>query len=135
MCVYTYMCVCVSCSVVFDSLQLHGLQPARLLCPWTSPTKRILVYSFSQSIYYLAMYTKAVDIEIFIWNGQPFPSPGDLLNPVLCQFQYSDSLIISVCVCVCGCGCVCMYVCITESLCYIPETNTNCKSIILQLKF
>ena len=25
-----------SCSVVFNSLQLHGLQPARLLCPWDS---------------------------------------------------------------------------------------------------
>ena len=25
---------CVSCSVVSDSLRPHGLQPARLLCPW-----------------------------------------------------------------------------------------------------
>ena len=29
----------VSCSVVSDSLRLHGLQPARLLCPWDSPGK------------------------------------------------------------------------------------------------
>ena len=28
--------VCISCSVVSDSLQDHGLQPARLLCPWNS---------------------------------------------------------------------------------------------------
>ena len=28
--------VCVSHSVVSDSLRLHGLQPARLLCPWDS---------------------------------------------------------------------------------------------------
>ena len=28
-----YMCL-VSCSVISESLQLHGLQPARLLCPW-----------------------------------------------------------------------------------------------------
>ena len=27
-------CVCVSHSVVADSLQPHGLQPTRLLCPW-----------------------------------------------------------------------------------------------------
>ena len=27
----------VSWSVVSDSLQPHGLQPARLLCPWNSP--------------------------------------------------------------------------------------------------
>ena len=29
----------VCCSVLFKSLQLHGLQPPRLLCPWTSPGK------------------------------------------------------------------------------------------------
>ena len=27
------------CSVVSDSLRPHGLQPARLLCPWDSPGK------------------------------------------------------------------------------------------------
>ena len=32
--IYRYVCVCVSCSVVSNSLQGHGLQPARLLCPW-----------------------------------------------------------------------------------------------------
>ena len=31
--------VLVSCSVVSDSLQPCGLQPARLLCPWNSPGK------------------------------------------------------------------------------------------------
>ena len=29
----------LSCSVVFDSLQPHGLYPPRLLCPWNSPGK------------------------------------------------------------------------------------------------
>jgi len=28
-----------SCSLVSDSLQLHGLQPTRLLCPWDFPGK------------------------------------------------------------------------------------------------
>ena len=43
--VYMYNCViyiimiCVSCSVVSDSLQLHGLEPTRFLCPWDSPGK------------------------------------------------------------------------------------------------
>ena len=32
-------CVCISCSVVSDSLQPHGLWSARLLCPWNSPGK------------------------------------------------------------------------------------------------
>ena len=31
-------CVCV-CSVESDSLRPHGLQPARLLCPWNFPGK------------------------------------------------------------------------------------------------
>ena len=28
-----------ACSIVLDSLQSHGLQPASLLCPWVSPSK------------------------------------------------------------------------------------------------
>ena len=28
------MCCVLSCSVMSDSLQIHVLQPARLLCPW-----------------------------------------------------------------------------------------------------
>ena len=38
----TYMqnvCVCVSHSVMSDSLRPHGLWFARLLCPWNSPGK------------------------------------------------------------------------------------------------
>ena len=31
------VCVCVSHSVVSDSLQPHGLWPTKLLCPWNSP--------------------------------------------------------------------------------------------------
>ena len=33
------MCVCESHSVVSDPLQPHGLQPIRLLCPWSFPGK------------------------------------------------------------------------------------------------
>ena len=46
LCVRACMCVCVcvrACvrahSVVSDSLQPHGVQPVRLLCPWDSPGK------------------------------------------------------------------------------------------------
>ena len=39
--------VCVSRSVVSDSLWSHGLQPARLLCPWDSPGKNTGVSSLS----------------------------------------------------------------------------------------
>ena len=35
------VCVCVSRLVMSDSLQPHGLKPARLLCPWDFPDKNI----------------------------------------------------------------------------------------------
>ena len=43
----------VSRSVTSDSLRPHGLQPARLLCPWDSPGKKIGVgcYSLLQGIF------------------------------------------------------------------------------------
>ena len=33
------MCECSVTSVLSESLQPHGLQPSRLLCPWDSPGK------------------------------------------------------------------------------------------------
>ena len=45
----------VSRSVMFDSLQPHGLQPTRILCPWNS----------------LGTH----------WSGLSFPSSGDLTVP------------------------------------------------------
>ena len=50
-----FVCVCVlSHSVVSDSLQPRGLEPAKLLCPWDYPGKNA---------------------------GVSFPPPGDLPNP------------------------------------------------------
>ena len=43
-------------SVASGSLQHHGLQPARLLCPWGFPRQEY-------------------------WSGLPCPPPGDLPNP------------------------------------------------------
>ena len=51
-----FVCVHDFCSVVSNSLRTHGLQPARLLCPW----------GFSRQEY---------------WSGLPCPPPGDLPNP------------------------------------------------------
>ena len=47
------VCVCISCSVVSDSLQPQGLQPSRLLCPWDSPGKNTGVgcHSLLQGIF------------------------------------------------------------------------------------
>ena len=33
----------ICCSVLSDSLQAHGLQPTRCLCPWNSPSKNAVV--------------------------------------------------------------------------------------------
>ena len=55
----SFLCLCcavLSRSVMSDSLRTHGLQPARLLCPW----------GFSRKEY---------------WSGLPYPPPGDLPNP------------------------------------------------------
>ena len=37
--VHSYACVYMSYSVMSDTLRPHGLQSARLLCPWNSPGK------------------------------------------------------------------------------------------------
>ena len=70
----------LSCSVMSDSLQPHGLQPTRLLCPW----------DFSLHEY---------------WSGLPFPSPGDLPDPGI-ELESSvspsllaDSLLLTTMVC------------------------------------
>ena len=54
--VFYISCAVLSRSVMSDSLQPHGLQPIRLLCPW----------GFSRQEY---------------WSGLPCPLPGDLPNP------------------------------------------------------
>ena len=43
----------VSCSVMSNSLQPHGLQPARLLCPWNAPGKntRVGCHALIQGIF------------------------------------------------------------------------------------
>ena len=43
---YTYIYVCVSHSVMPDSLPPHGLQPARFLCLWDFPGKDTGVCDF-----------------------------------------------------------------------------------------
>ena len=37
------LCAVLSCSVLSDSLQPHGLYPSRFLCPWDSPGKNTRV--------------------------------------------------------------------------------------------
>ena len=57
--VLIYDCYCLVTKLCLTLLQPHGLQPTRLLCPWNSPGKNTGV------------------------GSQPFPSPGNLSNPVI----------------------------------------------------
>ena len=49
----SHICVCVSCSVVFNSLQSYGLQPSILLYPLDFPgnSPRVGCHSFLQEIF------------------------------------------------------------------------------------
>ena len=67
---YKLGCAVLSQSVVSDSVPPHGLQPARLLCPW----------GFSRQEH---------------WSGWPRPPPGDLPSPGTeprCPALQADSL-------------------------------------------
>ena len=52
-CVWVYVPVCVSHSVMSDCLWSHGLWPARLLCPWNSPGKNtgLVCHSLLQGVF------------------------------------------------------------------------------------
>ena len=52
---FSLSCAVLSRSVVSNSLRPHGLQPARLPCPWGFPRQEY-------------------------WSGLPCPPPGDLPN-------------------------------------------------------
>ena len=77
---YLICCCCLVTSVVSDSVQPHGLQPARLLCPW----------GFSMQEY---------------WSGLPCPPPWDLpdsrMEPRSSTLQAdslpSDLLLLTIC--------------------------------------
>ena len=73
--VWLCVCVCVyitsnfvvfSCSVLSDSLRSHGLQPARLLCPWHFQAK-ILEW-----------------VTIFSFRGSSLPRDGICISYVSC---------------------------------------------------
>ena len=83
----TSLASCCACSVVSCSLRPHGLQPARLLCPWPAarqaplsmacsppgssvhglqPSRLLCPWAFSRQEY---------------WDELSFPLPGDLPDP------------------------------------------------------
>ena len=71
--VYSWMIFVHVCaqSVVSDSLQPHGLQPARLLCPWNFPSKSTGAgyYFFLQGIF----LTQELNISLLHWQTDSIP--------------------------------------------------------------
>ena len=81
----------LSCSVMSDSLQPHGLQLASLLCPWISQA-RIPEWVIQSGLPFSSPGDlSSSEIEPtspalagrFYIHGLPFPSSGDLPNPGL----------------------------------------------------
>ena len=64
--------MCVSCSVVSNSLRPHGLGPAKLLSPWDFPGKNIAVgcHSFLQGIF----LTQGIELGSPTLNADSLPS-------------------------------------------------------------
>ena len=71
-------CVCVSRSVVSNSLQPHGLYPARLLCPCNSLGKNTGVGSHSllQGIFPLGIEPKSSALQANSLLSEPPGRPG-----------------------------------------------------------
>ena len=72
--------VCVSCSVMSDSLPPHGLWPAKLLCPWNSPGKNTEVdcHPILQGIFLTQgsnprlLYCRQILYHLSHWGSLPF---------------------------------------------------------------
>ena len=60
-----------ACSVTSDSLQPHGLQRVRLLCPWSSPGKNTGVgcHFLFQGIF----PTKGLNLHLLHWQADSIP--------------------------------------------------------------
>ena len=74
--------VCMlSCSIVSNSLQLHGLQPTRLLCPWNFPGKNTEVdcHFLLQEIF----LTQGTNLHLLHWQVAP---------RILFQYRYYSSV-------------------------------------------
>ena len=77
-----------SCSVVSDSLQPHGVEPTRLLCPWDSPGKNIGVdyHALLQGIFPTQRWNPCL-LHLLHWQADFLPqchlgSPKAFLSSV-----------------------------------------------------
>ena len=89
----------VTRSVVSDSLQPHGLQPARLLCPWGSPGKNTGVgcHSLLQGVF----LTQGLNLGLLHYRqilyhlshqGRPLKDPQAVKSSIFFFFCYGEPL-------------------------------------------
>ena len=72
-CVFVCVCVCV-CSVMSDSLQPHGLQPAKLLCPWDFSGKNTGMGShFLLQGIFPTQGSNPYLLQLLHWKADPLP--------------------------------------------------------------
>ena len=77
-------------SVVSDSLQPHGLQPPRLLCPWDFPGKNtgVVCHFLLQGIF-LTQGSNLCLLSLLRWQVDSFttvPSESKIYHPKICLF-------------------------------------------------
>ena len=78
--------LCVSCSVVSNSLRPHRLQLARLLCPWNSPSKntRVGYHSLHQGIFLTQIFdTGLLNFRQILYHLSQQGSPEEYISPFL----------------------------------------------------
>ena len=110
------LCAVLSCSVVSDSLQPHGLEPARLLCPWEySPGKNTRVgchallqgillthgsnlglLHYRQILYLWATREAHIGFNLLKFKSTILPSEKDISAQVLFFFPYIFQLLFPV---------------------------------------
>ena len=85
-----YVCVC-ACSVVSNSLQPHGLQPTRLLCPWNFPGKNT-----GASCHFLPQIflTQGLNPRLLcLLQWQACSLPAEPLHVIMCCVVLSHSVV------------------------------------------
>ena len=99
------MQACKVTSPMPNSLQTHGLEPARLLCPWDSPGNNTGVGCHFLPQRFFPTQESNPGIEL---RSLAFQADSLLSEPLGKPMQQSYSM----CVCVCVCVCVHMYMCV-----------------------
>ena len=92
--VYLLLFCCV-CSVVSDTLRPHGLEPARLLCPWDFPGKNTEVgcHFLLQGIF----LTQGSNLHLLHWQVGSLPLEPPVFTVVL-RYRFTNQPCMNECV-------------------------------------